>query len=479
MEFKKATLQPMGAQAKPTPAGPPIEVQINPASLRLNQTNSLDVGKDAGRPKTQYQGSQATLTFDLVFDTAEEGTTDAPVDVRTRTKELERFVLPAMGQPKAAPPRVQFVYGSFIVIGVMSSLNQDFDFFAANGVPLRAKCSVTIKEQKPEFDANLAGPGANKGEGARPPVPPSSGPGANPAAPPADRTGTALAGESAADFANRMGLDPAAWKGLAAGLTDPLRLEAGLQIDFSASLSLGGGLGVEVGATSGLGPGGGSGAGGAAAGPRPSTTRPSSPLPAQAPADGPALTAQGGLSRALDRAAAATAGAAAVSALASFPADSAAPGGAAERGGPTVGAAVTATVPSPYAAVPGDGAAGQVVTADPRALSYGFGVPLHARLGVVRATAVGIVHQRSTTATAPAADGVPQTDDPTVPRWQALPPGDGTPSGAGSRTAPPGGGCGCGGGYGGGYGGPGRGRLSSGGCGCSQTGSGPMAGVGR
>src|SRR6185312_17303977 len=100
-----------------------------------------------------------------------------------------------------------------------------------NGVPLRAKCSVTIKEQKPEFDANRAGPGANEGQGATPPVPRVSGPGATRPAPPADRTGTALAGESAADFANRMGLDPAAWKGLAGGLTDPLRLQAGLQID--------------------------------------------------------------------------------------------------------------------------------------------------------------------------------------------------------------------------------------------------------
>ena len=180
MEFKKATLRPMTDKAQPTPAGPLIEVQINPASLRLSQTNSLDVGKDAGRPKTQYQGSQATLTFDLVFDTADEGTTEAPVDVRTRTRQLEQFVLPAMGQAKAVPPRVQFVYGSFTVIGVMSSLNQDFDFFATNGVPLRAKCSVTIKEQKPEFDANLAGPGANTGRGATPPVPPAAGPGGSP-----------------------------------------------------------------------------------------------------------------------------------------------------------------------------------------------------------------------------------------------------------------------------------------------------------
>ena len=48
----------------------------------------------------------------------------------------------------------------------MTALNQDFDLFARNGVPLRAKCAVTIKEQSPEFDATLAGPGANTGAGA-------------------------------------------------------------------------------------------------------------------------------------------------------------------------------------------------------------------------------------------------------------------------------------------------------------------------
>ena len=120
--------------------------------------STVDFGKDAGRQKTSYQGSTSTLSFDLVFDSADEGTTETPVDVRTRTRQLERFVLPQMNQPKAVPPRVQFTYGSFTVIGAMTTLNQDFDLFSANGVPLRAKCAVTIKEQKPEFDAKLAGP---------------------------------------------------------------------------------------------------------------------------------------------------------------------------------------------------------------------------------------------------------------------------------------------------------------------------------
>ena len=121
---------------------------------------------------------------------------------------------------------------------------------------------MTIKEQKPEFDANLAGPGANKGTGATPPVSPTAGagsatpgsaggPGTTPPAP-TDSTGTALAGETAADFAQRMGLDPKAWKGLQ-GISDLLRLQAGQQIDFSFSLSSGAGIGVEVGATAHLG----------------------------------------------------------------------------------------------------------------------------------------------------------------------------------------------------------------------------------
>jgi len=164
-EFTKATLTEVSDRpdAQPKDVGAPIEVQINPATLRLQMASTVDFGKDAGRQKIQYQGSTSTLSFDLLFDTADEGTTDDPLDVRTRTRQLERFVLPQMKRAKAVPPRVRFTYGSLSVVGAMTSLNQDFDFFARGGVPLRAKCAVTIKVQRPEFDASLAGPGANTG----------------------------------------------------------------------------------------------------------------------------------------------------------------------------------------------------------------------------------------------------------------------------------------------------------------------------
>jgi hypothetical protein len=400
MEFVKAKLEEVTNTADtPTRVGDPIVVQVNPATLRLQMASTVDFGKDTGRQKIQYQGSTATLSFDLVFDTADEGTTAVPVDVRTRTRPLERFVLPKMTETKSVPPRLRFTYGSFSVVGVMTALNQDFDFFALNGVPLRAKCAVTIKEQRPEFDATRAGPGANTGAGATPPVPPGaagsgSGTGAGdpaqgggPPAPPADRTGTAVAGESASDFASRMGLDPRAWKGLQ-GITDPLRLPAGLQVDFSAALTPAAGLGVELGATAAGAPGpAGSGS-------------PPAARPARSPLDGTALAAAGGLTGVLERAAAANAGAAAGAAREGFVTgpDPAAPAAPATVGGAPHGRE----------------------SADPRSLGYGFGVPLRPRIRAGRGTPPGLVESRNRPLSG-VGDRPPETDDPTVPRWLALP----------------------------------------------------------
>ena len=257
MTLHKATLQEVDPKASPRPTliGSPISVQVNPTSLRLALANNTEVGKAAGRPNTQSQGLySSTLSFDLMFDTADQGSTAQPTDVRTLTAQLEYYLLPKKGDAKAVPPRLKFVYGSLEVVGVMSALNLEFDLFADSGIPLRAKASVTIKEQKPEFDADLLGPGANTGSAATNPLPgPSGGTSASPSP---DRTGTALGGESASDFATRMGLDPSAWKDLAAGISDPLRLDAGLQIDFSASVSVGTGLGVTAGTSAGSSGGG-------------------------------------------------------------------------------------------------------------------------------------------------------------------------------------------------------------------------------
>ena len=103
MTFAKAKLEKIASKPSPNPQaeGTPIEVQINPASLRLSMSNNVDAGKAFSRPNTQYQGSSSsTLSFDLMFDTADEGTTESPIDVRDRTKQLEQFLLPGKTSPR-------------------------------------------------------------------------------------------------------------------------------------------------------------------------------------------------------------------------------------------------------------------------------------------------------------------------------------------------------------------------------------------
>src|SRR5205823_908770 len=82
----KATLQEVDRKPASPPklVGDPIKVQLNPTSLRLALVNNVDVGKAMARPATQAQGSSSsTLSFDLVFDTADQDDNGQPVDVRS------------------------------------------------------------------------------------------------------------------------------------------------------------------------------------------------------------------------------------------------------------------------------------------------------------------------------------------------------------------------------------------------------------
>jgi hypothetical protein len=170
-----------------------------------------------------------------VFDSADEGSDATPRNVREKTALVEKFVVPKIeGENKQAPPKVRFHWGRLVIEGLVDSVNIDFDHFAADGTPLRAKVGLSIKEQDSKYQFLQSGPGANRQSNATSPggatagAPGSSGSGG-------DRSALSLAGESAADFAARVGVDPGAWRGLAAGLDSTLSLQAGLEIGFDSS----------------------------------------------------------------------------------------------------------------------------------------------------------------------------------------------------------------------------------------------------
>lgn len=369
MSLAKAQLIALKGDKKSTALDtsiPPLNVQFNPASLRLQLTNDTAGGRTRGHQAEQHLGDGSTqLTFDLHFDTADTGD-----NVRKQVELVEKFVLPSTPSSKKAPPRVQFHWGEFIFEGVMSGLQEEIDLFSAEGVPLHSKVSVTIKGQDPKRTASEeADParGTSQVPGAQ-----SAGPGTNGGGAPGDRAGTALGGESAAAFAARMGLDPSAWRGLGAGLDSPLSLAAGLEIDFSSALSAAAGLGSQAGVQAESGasieqafgldaPGG----------------------PAGPAAAGFALAAAGGVRAAVESVQIAKSEQAAAQAVQAFstptaalPATSAAKPTAPEQPRPPLAAAglpVGPAAPAPPAPAP--------PRADPRSDSFGYGVPLRPRVG--------------------------------------------------------------------------------------------------
>lgn len=229
--------------------GDPITVQFNPQTLKLTLANQLSDGKTEGTQTRQFLGKSSTeLTFELQFDSADEAKGTDPVSVREKTQAVEALLKPDPSGDKPVPARVRFLWGDLRVDGLISSLAIDFELFAANGIPLRAKMGVTIKEQDARYETWQKKESANQGSG-QGPTPAGPGTAGGKSGDLTQRTGIAQAGETAADFARRMGFDPSAWRGLAGAIDNPLSLTAGAQIDFAAQLSLGGGLTAQAGFT--------------------------------------------------------------------------------------------------------------------------------------------------------------------------------------------------------------------------------------
>lgn len=363
-------------------------VQFNPTTLKLSRSNNIDKGGSTTNTQKRqaFSAQPATLSFDLEFDTAEEADGNGnPKDVRDYTRIVRQFVEPTRAEPKKPPPAARFEWGSFMFQGIVTQLTEDLDYFAPDGTPLRAKVSVTITEQNPEWDAGEVGNGARDaasalrpdrstganptGGSTTPSPPPGNGPGSTPTANPVS-TALARAGESVQQLLTRLDADPTTWRSAMAGLDSPLRLAAGTQVQLGAGASASAGMGAGAGASAGITAGGGFTA---SAGVDAAATRAALGL------DGPAalgrgaaaeaaagfvLAEAGGIARASARADADSTRAAAASARASF------------------------SVPDSPA--PGLSASGSAsASPDARSLTYGRGIPLRARVSGDAAATLG------------------------------------------------------------------------------------------
>lgn len=368
----KATIQRMksvsnGSADKPPnliPDGDPVVVQFNPTSLKLERSNDTSTGTlTKAQRRQQANEGHATLSLDLIFDTAEGGPDGKTLDVRTLTAQVRRFAEPDSKTPKTPPPPLRFAWGTFFFVGAVARISEELDYFAHDGTALRAKVSLSITEQDPAFQADKYGQASRDDVQSTPPGdgPPGSDPGSAPARNPT-RTAAAQAGESVQQLLTRLGADPATWRSAMSGLDTPLGLDAGAEVQLSASVSAGAGIGVSAGFSAGasvdLGGGlaAGDGAGVAVGGSVSGTAGVSA---------GFGFSARGGVAASAGQARAAAAAGAVAGARAGFDV-------------PSASASFSASVEAQaeVGKISLTAAAAAAASVDPRAVGFGRGVPL-------------------------------------------------------------------------------------------------------
>lgn len=229
-----------------------LPVQFNPSSLHLVTSNRVTGGENAGQAVRQSLGTSGrTFTVTLEFDSSDEGEArdggrDAkPVSVAGRIAWIECFLLPR-SERHGKSPRLRFQWGEFLLDGIAESLDVTYTHFAADGTPLRATAALSMREQ----DERYALKTEERAKAAKWPLGDTRGEGAQ--ADGGSRVAVALEGETAAELAVRVGLDPRAWRKLGADAGAGPTLPAGTEVAFHAGLDAGLGLGVRAGAAAGI-----------------------------------------------------------------------------------------------------------------------------------------------------------------------------------------------------------------------------------
>ena len=223
-------------------------VHFNPASLKLAVSNTIpDEGGGGSQTKAK---SASKLDLELVFDSTGDGK-----DVRESSNKLK--TLGFLTASTKALPKVVFEWGTFVFTGVIESLNETFEFFSGQGVPLRETIAISMKGLKlDEKRAQKQDSGSSGGM-----VPPGGGSQGTTGL--AQGLGNAAGGR---DIAAQNGLDSMRFPGsasLAVGMDVSLKGPAGLSLpvggmSIDAGSVFGGlasaGVTSSAGAFAGLGP---------------------------------------------------------------------------------------------------------------------------------------------------------------------------------------------------------------------------------
>jgi hypothetical protein len=141
-----------------------IDFLFNPAELTISKSNSWNAAEAKGgnAPELRFQaGQSASMTLSLTLDTTAKGTdvtkhTNALLDLLKVDKSLPGS---DKARNKGRPPWVEFHWGKMHTFkAVVERLQLKFTYFASNGMPLRAKADMTLKQYKDEVIMELQNP---------------------------------------------------------------------------------------------------------------------------------------------------------------------------------------------------------------------------------------------------------------------------------------------------------------------------------
>jgi len=125
-------------------AGQPIQALFNPKEYTISKSVPWNPHASAGldAPEMQFTTGQGeTLNLELFFDTYEAGS-----DVRAYTDRLH--MLAKIDSTIHRPPLLFVSWAALKFQGVIESINHRFTMFKEDGTPVRATCTLTLREAR-------------------------------------------------------------------------------------------------------------------------------------------------------------------------------------------------------------------------------------------------------------------------------------------------------------------------------------------
>jgi len=125
-----------------------VDAQYNPKEIGLDKSVPWQKAPTStgDQPELTFTSAEGrSLSLELFFDTYEEGT-DVHAKYVAKLLSLAMVMDPNGSEDKKRPTRVKVLWGLPAFEGVIESIGTKYTMFLPSGMPVRATCSVKVKE---------------------------------------------------------------------------------------------------------------------------------------------------------------------------------------------------------------------------------------------------------------------------------------------------------------------------------------------